>query len=87
LGLVLEEIDKEAEVLIHAEGSPFRCPDKWTWDSLSQLSFDSQQTFAAENAPILWSVLATLAVNKQRRASMEMKEEGRDPWQVCTVRA
>lgn len=38
-----------------------------------------------EKAPILWSVLSTVAVNKQRRAAMEVKEEGRDPWQVSMV--
>ena len=83
LELVLEEIDKETETLIHTEGSPFHCPDKWTWESLSQFSLDSQQTFATKEAPVLWSVLTTIATNKQRRKSMELKDEGRDPWQVC----
>ena len=83
LQLVQEEIDKEAEVLMHAEGSPFRCPEKWTWESLTKLSLDSQQTFTAKEAPILWSILATITINKQRRNSMELKDEGRDPWQVC----
>ena len=83
LQLVLEELDKEAETLIHAEGSPFCCPNKWTWESLTQFSLDSQQTFAMEEAPVLWSVLATITVSKQRRGSMELKDEGRDPWQVC----
>ena len=83
LQLILEEIDKEAETLIHAKGSPFSCPDKWTWESLTQFSLDSQQTFATKEAPVLWSILATITVNKQRRGSMELKDEGRDPWQVC----
>ena len=83
LNLVLDEIDKEAEALIRSKESPFHCPDKWTWDSLLQFSFDSQQTFAVEKAPVLWSVLTTIAVSKQRRSLREMKEEGRNPWQVC----
>ena len=65
--------------------SPFRGAGSWSWDSLSQLSFDVQQVHAMEKAPILWSVLSTVAVNKQRRAAMEVKEEGRDPWQVSMV--
>ena len=65
LPLILEEIDKEADALIYGGGSSFRCPEKWTWESLSELSLDSQQTFAAEKAPILWSILATIAVNKK----------------------
>lgn len=85
LQLVLEEIDKEADALIHQDGSPFSCPGEWTWESLSQLSLESQQTFALERAPLLWSVLTTVTINKQRRESMEIKEEGRDPWQVCTA--
>jgi hypothetical protein len=85
LDLVLDEIDNEAEMLIRSGESPFHCPDKWTWDSLSQFSLDSQQTFTAKKAPVLWSVLATIAVSKRRRSSMEIKEEGRDPWQVCVI--
>lgn len=81
--LVLEEIDNEADTLIQMGGSPFHCPEKWTWESLSQFSLDSQQSFATEKAPVLWSILTTIAISKQRRASMEMKDEGRDPWQVC----
>jgi len=83
LKLVLDEIDHEAKTLIHSGESPFHCPDKWTWDSLSKISLTSQQTFAAEKAPVLWSVLATVATSKHRRTLMEIKEEGRDPWQVC----
>ena len=85
LKLVLEEIDREAETLIHAKGSPFCCPGEWTWESLTQFSPNSQQVFAMEKAPVLWSVLATVAVSKQRRKSMELKSEGRDPWQVCVL--
>ena len=48
LDLVLNEINNEAEELIHLKESPFHCPDKWTWDSLSQFSLDSQQSFAAK---------------------------------------
>jgi hypothetical protein len=83
LDLILGEIDSEAETLIHLRESPFHCPDKWSWDSLLQFSLDSQQTFAIKEAPVLWSVLATIAISKQRRGLMEIKEEGRDPWQVC----
>ena len=86
LWLISEEIDKEADTLLHADGSPFCCPEKWTWESLSQLSPDSQQAFAKERAPFLWSILTTIAINKDRRESMELKDEGRDPWQVCGVR-
>jgi hypothetical protein len=82
LQLVLEEVTRRL-TLIHEDGSPFCCPDKWTWESLLQLSLDSQQTFAADKAPFLWSVLTTVTVNKNRRDSMELKDEGRDPWQVC----
>ena len=84
LDLVLDEIDNEAEVLIHSKESPFHCPEKWTWDSLLQFSLDSQQTFAVKKAPVLWSVLATVATSRQRKSSMEIEEESRDPWQVRT---
>ena len=67
LQLISEEIDKEADTLLHADGSPFFCPEKWTWESLSQLSPDSQQAFAKERAPFLWSILTTVAINKDRR--------------------
>ena len=64
LDLVLDEIHNEAEVLIHLKESPFHCPDKWTWDSLSQFSLDSQQSFAVKKAPVLWSILATITTSK-----------------------
>ena len=83
LELVLNEIYNEAEALIHLKESPFHCPEKWTWDSLSQFSLDSQQSFAAKKAPVLWSVLATITTSKKRKLSKEMKDESRDPWQVC----
>ena len=85
LQLISGEIDKEADTLLHADGSPFRCPEKWSWESLSQLSPDSQQAFAKERAPFLWSILTTIAINKDRREFMELKDESRDPWQVCAV--
>jgi len=84
LEIVIDEIDNEAEALIHSKESPFYCPDKWTWDSLSQFSLDSQQSFAAKKAPVLWSILATITTSKRKKTSMEMKDESRDPWQVCT---
>lgn len=80
--IILEEIDKEADALINAN-SPFHGAKSWSWDSLLQLSLDSQQVYAVKNAPILWSILSTVAVNEHRRAVKEIKEEGRDPWQVC----
>jgi hypothetical protein len=81
LPIILEEIDKEANALTDTN-SPFYGAKSWSWDSLLRLSFDSQQTYAVKNAPILWSVLSTVTVNEQRRAVKEIKEEGRDPWQV-----
>lgn len=84
LSIVLEEIDKEVDILTDSD-SPFRGARNWTWDSLSQLSLDSQQEHAMSNAPILWSVLSTVAVGKGRRTVKEIKEEGRDPWQVSVV--
>lgn len=84
LSIILEEIDNEANALMDT-GSPFRGAGTWSWDSLLQLSLDSQQAYAMKNAPVLWSILSTVAVNKGRRTTMEIKEEGRDPWQVCIV--
>lgn len=84
LEIVLKEIDKEANTLTN-DTSPFRGAKNWSWDTLLQLSLDSQQAYAVEKAPILWSILSSVAVNKDRRAMMEIKEEGRDPWQVCAV--
>ena len=84
LSIILKEIDKEADALMDNE-SPFRGARNWTWDSLSKLSLDSQQMHAMKKAPILWSVLATVTVGKGRRAAMEIKEEGRDPWQVSAI--
>jgi len=83
LPIILEEIDKEVNTLMDA-ASPFHGAKTWSWDSLLQLSLDSQQAYAVKNAPVLWSVLSTVAVNEKRRATMEIKEEGRDPWQVCS---
>ena len=81
LPIVLEEIDKEADTLMDA-ASPFRGAQTWSWDSLLELSLDSQQVYAMKNAPVLWLVLSTIAINKERRTVMEIKEDGRDPWQV-----
>lgn len=64
LSILLREIDKEANALMDKK-SPFHGTGKWSWDSLLQLSLDSQQVYAMENAPILWSVLSTIAVNKE----------------------
>ena len=79
--IILKEIDKEANALMD-DNSPFHGAKSWSWDSLLQLSLDSQQTYAVKHAPVLWSVLSTIAVNEHRRAVKEIKEEGRDPWQV-----
>ncbi|KAF9790841.1 hypothetical protein BJ322DRAFT_1104486 [Thelephora terrestris] len=84
LPIVLEEIDREANALMD-KNSPFHGARTWSWDSLLQLSLDSQQAHAVKNAPVIWSIISTIAVNQGRRGSMEIKEEGRDPWQGTVV--
>ncbi|KAF9778382.1 hypothetical protein BJ322DRAFT_1114196 [Thelephora terrestris] len=84
LPIVLEEIDREANALMD-KNSLFHGARTWSWDSLLQLSLDSQQAHAVKNAPVIWSILSTIAVNQGRRGSMEIKEEGRDPWQGTVV--
>jgi hypothetical protein len=86
LPIILEEIDKEADALTDSS-SPFHGARPWSWDSLLQFSLDSQQIHAVKNAPVLWSILSTVAISKHRRAAKEIKEEGRDPWQVCITDA
>ena len=83
LGLILKEVDKEADKLVKPESS-FHSPHNWSWDSLQKLSLHSQHDVAARTGPIIWSVLTTIAVSKDRRKQGLREEEGdkRDPWQV-----
>lgn len=84
LSLILKEVDKEADRLTKPNSS-FHCPHDWTWDSLQELSLRSQHDVATQEGPIIWSVLMTIAVNKDQRKQTLGEEEGdkRDPWQVC----
>ena len=83
LELILKVVDREANVLAQPR-SPFHCPDDWSWDSLKNFTLRSQHDVATEQSPIIWSILATIAVSQDRREVNEKGEEGdkRDPWQV-----
>lgn len=83
LDLILKEVDKEANTL-SKPGSPFHSPNSWSWDSLKRFSLHSQHDVATQQSPIIWSVLTTVAVSKNRREVNQREEEGdrRDPWQV-----
>ena len=86
LKIIINKIDKEADALMDSE-SPFHGARDWTWDSLARLLLDSQQAHTMKEAPIIWTILSTIAVGKGRRTTREIKEEGRDPWQVTVVEA
>ena len=83
LNLILKEVDKEADKLVKPDSS-FHCPHDWSWDSLQKFSLHSQHNVVAQEGPIIWSVLTTIAVSKDRRKRALREEEGdkRDPWQV-----
>jgi hypothetical protein len=83
LSLILKEVDKEADKLVKPDSS-FHCPHDWSWDSLQKFSLHSQHDVATQESPIIWSVLTTIAVSKDRRKRNLSEEEGdkRDPWQV-----
>jgi len=83
LDLILEEVDKEATALAKPHSS-FHPPNDWTWDSLNTLSLHIQHNVATQQGPIIWSVLTTIAVSKERRKTIQKEEEGdkRDPWQA-----
>lgn len=81
LDLILKEVDKEANTLAKP-GSPFHCPNDWSWDLLKEFSLHPQHDVATQQSPIIWSVLTTIGVNKDRR---EVNQSERDPWQVSRV--
>lgn len=81
LELLLQEVDKEANKLTES-GSSFRCPDDWSWDSLQEFSLRSQQSIVTQQSPIIWSILATIAISKDKRKANRRDEGERDPWQV-----
>jgi len=83
LKLIIEEVDREASTLAKPR-SAFHCPDDWSWDSLKNFTLHSQHNVATEQSPIIWSILTTIAVSKDRRKADERGEVGdkRDPWQV-----
>jgi len=83
LDLILKEVDREDNTLAKPESS-FHCPNSWSWDSLKRFSLHSQHNIATQKSPIIWSVLTTIAVNKDRRGVnwTERGGDGRDPWQV-----
>ena len=84
LGLILQEVDKEANKLAKS-GSSFHCPDDWSWDSLQQFSLRSQQDVAAQQSPIIWSVLMTIAISQSHRGASHRERGDRDPWQVMLI--
>jgi len=83
LKLILQEADREADALAKPRSS-FHCPEDWSWDSLKNFTLRSQHDVATEQSPIIWSILTTIAVSKERRKVDERGEGGdkRDPWQV-----
>ena len=83
LDVILREVDKEATALAKPNSS-FHSPKDLSWDSLGALSLRTQQDVATKQGPVIWSILTTIAVSKERRKSIQKEEEGdkRDPWQV-----
>jgi hypothetical protein len=81
---ILQEINKEANKLVKS-GSPFHCPIDWSWDSLQQFSLSPQTNIAAQQSPVIWSVLTTIAVSQNQRQAVQREAGGdRDPWQVMS---
>jgi hypothetical protein len=81
LALVLKGVDKEADGLTQPR-SAFHSPENWSWESLQKFSLQSQHDVAVQGGPIIWSVLATVAISKDHRKAEQREEGGRDPWQV-----
>jgi hypothetical protein len=84
LGLILKEIDREAENLARPR-SPFHCPENWTWESLLDFSLHSQYGVAIRESPIMWSILMTIAIGKNQRKADHQEVGERDPWQVRLI--
>lgn len=84
---ILQEVNKEANKLAKP-GSSFHCPIDWSWDMLQQFSLSSQQDVAAQQSPVIWSVLTTIAVSQNQREAVQREAGGdRDPWQVMSIAA
>lgn len=86
LDLILKEVDAEATKLVKPNSS-FHSSHNWSWDTLQRLSLHSQHSAAVQEGPIIWSVLTTIAVNKDQRQTLSMEEgsDKRDPWQVSSI--
>lgn len=84
LDFLLQEVDKEANKLAEPRSS-FHSPDNWSWDSLEEFSLRSQQSIAIQRSPIIWSILVTVAISKDRRRADHGEEGERDPWQVMLM--
>ncbi len=70
LQIVLERVDKEAELLLEPSLG-FCKSDTVTWDSVLRWSLaDSQETISTQ-APVIFAVLSTLAVNNCTRKRLE----------------